>query len=98
MLHFSLMFSICGPSSLQQCCFHWRVTQQTPNFHFSCHQHAWLSGMVSGVLAQIKGQMIMPETVERFIASVSALCSLNRSGGMRFHTFLLSEIAMCICW
>jgi len=45
----------------------------------------------SGLSAQIKGQMIMPETADGFIASVSALCSLNRSGGKRFDTFSLSE-------
>ena len=96
------MFSICGPSSLQQHHFHWRVTQQTPIFHFRCHQHVWLSGMVSGgfpvVSAQIKGQMIMPETIDGFIASVSALCSLNRSGGLDFTLFHSQRIAMWICW
>jgi hypothetical protein len=35
--------------------------------------------------------MIMPETVDGFIASVSALCFFNRYGGLRFHTFLLPE-------
>jgi len=83
MLHFSLLFSICGPSSLQQCHFHWRVTQQTPSFHFIC--------LPSGLSAQINGQMIMPETVDGFIASVSALCPLNRSGGLRSHIFSLPD-------
>jgi hypothetical protein len=35
--------------------------------------------------------MIMPETTDGFIASVSAQCSLNRSGGLRINTFSLPE-------
>jgi len=45
----------------------------------------------SGLSAQINGQMIMPETVDGFIASVSALCPLNRSGGLRSHIFALPD-------
>jgi hypothetical protein len=33
----------------------------------------------------------MPETVDGFTAAISALCSLNRSGDLRFPTFSLPE-------